>query len=178
MNGSVDEESGLPDEAELARTDIEMSFRVRPLGNVVGDLSGILGAHATELVGAFYPRRVSNKVNVVLTELVNNVLQNFVDRESDIQVTLRLDAERLVLRVSNAATPAQYDKVRGIVERIQATPDPRTLLRDTIRERRKSRLRGGLGLLRLVVENKFQLGVSYDQSVLTVESRIALGGLA
>ncbi|GAH15339.1 unnamed protein product, partial [marine sediment metagenome] len=39
------------------------------------------------------------------------------------------------------------------------------------------RLKGGLGLIRVVAENKFDISVDYKEPFLIVESQISLGGL-
>jgi hypothetical protein len=44
-------------------------------------------------------------------------------------------------------------------------------------ERTKNRLKGGLGLMRLVLENKFNIAANYDGKLLIVEAQIELGGL-
>jgi hypothetical protein len=61
---------------------------------------------------------------------------------------------------------------------INSTGDLRKLLAETIRERRKDRLRGGLGLIRLAAENKFTLSARYRAPYLVIDSHIGLGGLS
>ena len=61
---------------------------------------------------------------------------------------------------------------------INSTGDLRKLRADTIRERRKDRLRGGLGLIRLAAENKFTLSARYRAPYLVIDSHIGLGGLS
>ena len=78
----------------------------------------------------------------------------------------------------NKAEKSQYEKVRKHIEKINSAPDLRQLLADTIRDRRKDRLKGGLGLIRLAAENKFTLSAHYDAEHLIVDSHIGLGGLS
>ena len=78
----------------------------------------------------------------------------------------------------NAAKREQYKKVKARVNRINSTDNLRKLLADTIHARRKDRLKGGLGLIRLAAENKFELSVRYRTPFLIVESHISLGGLS
>jgi hypothetical protein len=66
------------------------------------------------------------------------------------------------------------EKVMGRVAKISAVADPRKLLAETIRERRQSRLKGGLGLLRLVAENKFSISSDYQDGLLTVRANYRL----
>ena len=59
---------------ELATTNINMRYDLSPVKNIIGDLSGLLGNFSDELIGAFYPKNVSKKANIVITELVNNAV--------------------------------------------------------------------------------------------------------
>ncbi len=164
-------------EKDLTNTCISTRYELSPVRNFIGDLSGLLASFADELIGAFFPRIISKKANIVITELVNNAIVNTADEHSKIVLETGIDRESLVIRVTNVAAPEQYEAVRSRIERISTSDDPRKLLAATIRERRKERLRGGLGLIRLAAENKFELSAMYDAPYLTVESRIALGGL-
>ena len=56
---------------ELATTNISMRYDLSPIRNIIGDLSGLLGNFSDELIGAFYPKTVSKKANIVISELVN-----------------------------------------------------------------------------------------------------------
>ena len=89
-----------------------------------------------------------------------------------------VNKEHLRIKVMNTAKRSQYRKVRDHIKMINSAGDLRTLLAETIRERRKDRLRGGLGLIRLAAENKFTLSVGYRAPYLTVDSQIGLGGLS
>jgi len=112
-------------------------------------------------------------VSLTLTESCRNT----ADENSKIVLETGINRKLLVIRVTNVARPEQYAAVWNRIERISTSEDPRKLLAQTIRERRKERLRGGLGRIRLAAENKFDLSAAYDAPYLTVESRIALGGL-
>lgn len=167
-------------EAELATTKIALSYTISPVKNIICDLSGILGNFNAELIGAFYPRLVSKRANIVITELVNNVLENIALSESPITLEVSLDGAWMDIRVRNVATPEQYAHVKQRVDLINNTEDLRQVLKETIRQRRQDRLKGGIGLMRLVVENKFRLATDYNEaeSILTVHSQLDLGGLA
>lgn len=166
------------DARRLAQTKIDARFSIAPAGNVVGDVAGLLGESLLELLSMFYPRRVCKKANVVVTELVTNVLENVSDPESGLLLELRIDQDRLVVGVTNPATLAQFEVVRARLQAIHDAPNPKHLLRDTIRSRRADRLKGGLGLMRLAIENRFGLNATYDQGNLMVRAEFALKDLA
>jgi hypothetical protein len=166
------------DAQRLAQTRIDARLSIAPVGNIVGDVAGLLGESLLELLSMFYPMRVCKKANVVVTELVTNVLENVSDHESGLVLELRIDGDRLVVHVTNRATAAQFEVVRARLQAIADAPSARNLLRDTIRRRRADRLKGGLGLMRLAVENQFGLEASYDQGNLMVRAEFALKGLA
>jgi len=165
------------DDADMATTELALSCRIAPLKNVVGDIGSIISGYSSELVSAFYPPLVSCKVDAALTELIQNVLKNFIDGDSGITIELHLVDQNLTVRVSSVATLEQFLTVRSTVDSLKSAASPRELLKTTIRERRKERQKGGVGLLRLVAENRFDLAVKFEKSVLTVESHIALGGI-
>jgi len=163
-------------EQELATTSISMRYDLCPTRNIIGDMSGVLGDFCDELLGAFYPRNISKKANIVITELFNNAVANNVDEDSRITLELKIDGGRLWIRVMNVASRSQFRKVKAHVQRINSTDNLRELMADTIRQRREGRLKGGLGLIRLAAENKFQLSVRYRRPYLIIDSRIPLGG--
>jgi hypothetical protein len=163
---------------ELATTSINMRYDLSPIRNIIGDLSGLLGNFSDELIGAFYPRTISKKANIVITELVNNAVVNSADDDSKITLWIMINKDLLRISVANAANESQYRRVREHIQMINSAGDLRKLLADTIRERRKSRLKGGLGLIRLAAENKFALSARYRTPYLIVDSQIGLGGLS
>jgi hypothetical protein len=164
-------------EEDLHQTAISFSYTIHPVRNIISDLSAMIGNFCEETIGSFYPRVVSKKANVVLTELVNNAIENSTDSGSRIGLKVDIDKNRLVIKVMNPVTREQYEKVRRHVEKINSTENIRKLLRDTILLRRKDRLKGGLGLIRLVAENKFSLSVTFKNPYMIVESHFSLGGL-
>lgn len=167
------------DDARLATTQIRMRIDLAPLEHVAGDLGGIVSRHSVDLVSAFYPRRVAKKANVVLTELIGNVLENFTLSDSAIRVELELGDHHMRVEVANTATPEQHAVVREHLERIVNSDSPHALFARTIRERHRARLEGGLGLMRLVAENKFTVTVGYtEDSMMTVTAEIDLGEIS
>lgn len=164
-------------EEDLAKTRISMRYDFSPIRNIIGDLSGLTGHFCEELIGSFYAKNISRKANIVVTELLNNAIKNNVDGDSNIVVEVEINEERLLIRVKNVVHKEQFEKVKAHVDMINSSKDKKKLLADTIRRRRKVRLKGGLGLIRLVAENKFRISVDYGNPFLIVESQFLLGGL-
>jgi hypothetical protein len=162
---------------DLATTKISMRYDLSPCKNVIGELSGLLGNFCDEFIGAFYPKNISKKANIVITELFNNAVTNNIDGDSKIVLELKINKHRLWIKVMNVVNRSQYRKVKAHVKRINSAENLRTLLAETIRERRKDRHKGGLGLIRLAAENKFKLSVRYRAPFLIMESQFSLGGL-
>jgi hypothetical protein len=158
------------------RARISFSLDVGPLSSVVGDLPTVVSEFSLSLVGLFYPTALAKKANVVLTELVQNIVENVVDPASDGSIKLSIDGRELVIAVSNAATVADYDKVRARIAALGTPAEAKKLLAQTIRERRPQRLKGGLGLIRLVAENRFSLSCDHADGKLTVTARYPLEG--
>jgi hypothetical protein len=167
------------EQAEPTRstTRLGVSLRVAPLGDIRGNLATLLGESLPTLLGMFYPPAIGKKANVAVTELIQNVVENVVDPSSELQLELRVDAEALEVQVRNKATPAQFEAVRARVDALAQAADPKRLLGETLRARRADRLKGGLGLLRLVSENRFQLTARYEHEHLTVFAAFPLRGI-
>ncbi len=165
-------------EEDLATTKISLRYDFSPTKNIIGDLSGLIGRFCEELIGSFYARNISRKANVVMTELLNNAVENSADENGKIIIELEIDESALVIRVKNMGEPEQYEKVKSHVDKINSSTDKRKLLAETIRARRNNHLEGGLGLIRLVAENKFRVSVEYNRPFITIESLFPLGGLS
>lgn len=166
-----------PERVAAPSTRMGVSFRVAPLGDIRGNLATLLGESLPALIGMFYPPSVGKKANVAVTELIQNVVENIVDPDSELQLDLRVDAEAIEVQVRNKATQTQYEAVRDRIDAVAQTADPRRLLGETLRARRADRLKGGLGLLRLVSENRFRLSARYEQEHLTVYAVFPLRGI-
>lgn len=162
--------------AQLARTGVRASFEIDPIDHVVGDVAGVLGEHMLALLGMFYPRQLCRKANVVITELVQNVMENVSDPQSVLRCSVAVDAKVLKVSVANRVTEAQWLRVEKRVKEIREAPDLRALVTKTLRERRQQQQRGGLGLMRLAHENKFEIGAAFarepegEWGTLTVEA--------
>ncbi len=163
-----------PPSDAMPPTIIETMVAIRPLRNIMGDVAGLLGESVMSLLLMFYPPQLCKKANIVISELVTNVLENVCDPDSGFVLKLSLLADSLVISVQNKVPAEIAEKVLGRVAKINAVADPRKLLAETIRERRQSRLKGGLGLLRLVAENKFSISSDYQDGLLTVRANYRL----
>lgn len=163
-------------EEDLQKTNISFSYKISPVKNIICDLSAMIGEFCGELIGSFYPKNISKKTNVVVTELINNAVENITDEKSDIGLSVKINENVLYIRVMNVAARKQYEKVRAHIDTINSSNNVRKLLRDTIHARRSKEFKGGLGLIRLVAENKFRLSVGYKEPYLIVQSQFSLGG--
>ncbi|MCB9796761.1 MAG: ATP-binding protein [Alphaproteobacteria bacterium] len=164
-------------EAAPRATRISMRYVFAPLEYILCDLSAIIGNFVEELLGAFYPRIVSKRANVLLTELVGNVLENISDPNSEIELSIDIDEDTLSIRIRNATSPEQYALVADHVSMIRNTDDLRALMKKTIRERREKRAKGGLGLIRVAAESKFDLTTDYVDGYLVIDAKMDVGGL-
>ncbi|MBA7549588.1 hypothetical protein ES705_42078 [subsurface metagenome] len=164
-------------EEDLQKTNISLSYSISPVQNIICDLSALIGDFCEELIGSFYTRVVSKKANVVITELLNNAIENILDKDSGIILNVKINEDRLLIEVMNVVNRKQYEKVKAQVQKINSANNIRELLKETIQQRRGKRLKGGLGLIRVVAENKFNISVDYKEPFLIVESQISLGGL-
>ena len=159
-----------------ATTRLGVTVTVAPLGDVRGNIATLLGQSLHELLTMFYPPAVGKKANVAVTELIQNVIQNVLDVDSELGLDLRVDQDALIVRVRNKATHAQYEAVHARVDALAASVAPKDLFTATLRLRRADRLKGGLGLMRLVAENRFRLAVSYEQEHMTMQATFPLRG--
>lgn len=157
-------------------TNVLLSLTVSPLGDIRGNLAATVGESLLSMLGMFYSPTLCKKANVVITELVQNVIENVPDPASGMKIDLRIDGDALHVEVTNKATPEQYQVVKDRVDQLSAASDPKRLFADTLRARRMQRLRGGLGLIRLVSENRFRLSATYAGEHLTMQAVYPLRG--
>ena len=175
-SGLTGREDRFGPEVESGSTRVGVSFQLAPLGDISGNLPRLLGESVLELVSMFYPPSVGKKANVVVTELVQNVIENVVDPASELRLELRVDHDALIVRVINKATPEQFEGVKARVDALTGNVDAKKMLATTLRARRSDRLKGGLGLMRLVSENRFRLAVTYEHELLTMQAAFPLRG--
>ncbi|MDC0719347.1 ATP-binding protein [Nannocystis bainbridge] len=161
---------------EPITTSVGLTLTVAPMGDVGGNLAATVGESLLAMLTVFYPQALCKKANVVITELVQNVIDNVNDPASQMRVDLRIDGDALQVQVTNKATPEQFQDVKDRVEQLTTSTDPKRLFADTLRARRMQRLRGGLGLIRLVSENRFRLSATYSGEQLTMQAVFPLRG--
>lgn len=150
---------------------VAMTFSIAPLSAVEGNAATVLGESILVILGMFFPPVICKKANVVVTELVQNVLENVSEPSSEMTLALSLDAGGVDVAVTNAVTPEQRAAVEGRVRELATSPDPKKLFAETLRARRVHRLKGGIGLMRLVAENRFRLSTSSTERTVTVHAR-------
>lgn len=157
-------------------TSVQLSLAVSPLGDIRGNLAATVGESLLAMLGMFFSPTLCKKANVVITELVQNVIDNVSDPASEMRIDVRIDGEALQVEVTNKVTPEQFQAVRERIEQLNTVSDPKRLFADTLRARRMQRLRGGLGLIRLVSENRFRLSANYAGEHLTMQAVYLLRG--
>jgi hypothetical protein len=153
-----------------------MACSIKPMKAVRYNMSGLLGNFNADLAGQFYPSIVATRLNVIVSELVNNAVENVIDPAAGFGVTIHLNNSELTVRVSNRVEEPQYYKVKRHIMMIRKAADKKQLLAETIAKRKALRLRGGLGLIRLAAEIKSRLDVKFNRrkSMMTVVSRLSL----
>lgn len=167
-------------EADLGQTRMSLSFAFAPVRNIICDLSDLIGRSVRTLIDAFYPRVAGQRVEVLIAELVDNIIQNIVDPDSGMSVELVVEGGRMHVRTRNVARRDAFEKVRDHVASIRAARDEGTLhelMRRTIRERRKAQLTGGLGFIRLVHESRFDLSVDHVDGDLVIDAWLDVNSL-
>ena len=107
-------------EKNHSQTSVGASIYISPIDHITGDVAGLLANFLDALLVRFYPRRICQKVNVVVTELVTNVIQHGTERESEVRLDLSIDPDRLLIKVSNRVTPEEYRTVKAVFDEIFA----------------------------------------------------------
>jgi hypothetical protein len=153
---------------------ISLSISLHPLSTLSYGASNLLGDINALLVRYFYSRQTAKKVYVTLCELIFNVVDNIQFPKSRLKVELKLSAEKTVVKVKNKVNKHQYDIVKAHIDTIKEAGDPIQLFSKTISEKRKHSLTGGLGLLRLFIENSPLITTTYNNktSYMTIETKL------
>ena len=159
-----------------AQTSVSTSICITPIDHITGDVGGLLGNFILQLLGMFYSRRVCARANVVVTELVTNVMEHASGRDGEVMLDLTVDAHQLVIKVSNRATVEEYEAIKARFEQISTAGDPKQLLATTVHARHHDRQKGGLGLMRLAAESKFELSVQYVEGLLIIRAFLSVEG--
>jgi hypothetical protein len=146
---------------EKKKLRIDLSYQFGPIKNVRHIISEIMGNFNEELFKTFYSKIISKRINTIISELINNVLANTKDKESFFSVKISSFENELKITVKNKVTLKQYNLVKDHVKKINNHNSPKKLLEETIKHRRQKELRGGLGLIRIVSEEKAKLQVRF-----------------
>lgn len=129
------------------------------------------------LLAVALPPPFPSRLSAALIELVTNAAEHC---EASAGPGVRVEVYRRAgvcgVAVSNPSAPGSLDALRARLEALSEAGSPKELLARTLRERRAARLKGGVGLLRLVAECGFELSVSEEHHWLTVRAEQALPG--
>jgi hypothetical protein len=155
-------------------TIVSFSYKIAPLKNVHYEITGILGNINESLISNLYENNIGKKVNIVLSELMNNAIGNVHDKESEVTLHINIQPESLEIQVINAVSEQRYLDIKSHLEKIKIEKDHKQMMAQTIRRKQADRQQGGLGLIRLAAENKALLSVSYNKksSYMTIKSKI------
>lgn len=158
------------------KADINVSYTFSSIMNITYSISSILGNFNSEIINGFYPKLISKRVNIIISELVNNVIDYMAINKSGIVLKMKVISDKVIIQVSNKVRYKQYLKVKKHIEEINKSKDIKYLFYETIKKRRSNGLKGGLGLIRLVSENKSSLNVNYNKnnSIMTITSKFNL----
>ena len=157
-------------------TIINFTYNILPVKNLKANTSGMLGDFNSEFIQNFYSPSICKRINVVLSELVNNVTENIIDKESRITINISLNKHHLIIKVSNKVDYEQYKFIKSHIGKINSSRDLRKLMVDTIKENRENGKKGGLGLIRLCYEEKSSLSIRYSSasSYISITSKIII----
>jgi hypothetical protein len=161
---------------EIKPVRMDMACTIAPMNAVKYDLSGLLGNFNAGLAGQFYPSIVATRLNVIVSELVNNVVENVTDPGAGFTLAIHVCESNMTVKVSNRVDEPQYFKVKRHLSMIRNADDKKRLLSETIAKRKALRLKGGLGLIRLAAEIRSSLEVKFNKrkAMMTVISRLSL----
>lgn len=155
-------------------TTITLGVTINPLYNFNYYASNLLGNINVLLVQYFYSRQIAQKIYVILCELLNNVVDHIQDKSSSCKVHLTISPENVIIKVKNKTNINQYEKVKEYISRIRKIKTQKAYFSEIISERRKHGLTGGLGFLRLFIENTKDISLKYNKknSYMTVMSKL------
>jgi rRNA processing protein Krr1/Pno1 len=163
--------------AEKKSQNLSLELAIDPLydfnyygSNLLSDINSLLVQH-------FYSKPLAKKVYVILSELLNNVVDHIEDKSSSCKIKLDIDPEGVVIKVKNKVDKDQYDKVKSHIMKIKNINDQKAYFSEIVTQRREKGLTGGLGYARLFIENTNDISISYDRkkSYMTVTSKLRTG---
>lgn len=158
------------------KPNLTLAVTIDPLHNFTYYASNLLGDINVLLVRYFYSKSIAQKVYVTLCELLNNVVDHIKDRSSMCKVLLTINPETVVIKVKNKTNKSQYDKVKAHIAKIKKIKNQKVYFAEIMKKRQKQGLTGGLGFLRLFIENTKDIGIKYNKrnSYMTIISRLKL----
>ena len=161
---------------EKEHSKINLSYQFEPVKDARYIISEIMGNFNAELFKIFFSKIISKRINTIISELINNVLANTIDKNSYFCVKIKSHENEIKIIVKNSVTLEQFKLVKDHIKMINEHNSPKKLLEETINERRTKGLKGGLGLIRIVYEEKTKVFVRYNKkdSFMSVITKINL----
>jgi hypothetical protein len=155
---------------------INLSYQFEPVKDVRYTISEIMGNFNAELLKTFFSKVISKRVNIIISELINNVLANTKDKNSLFSVKICSYENEIKIIVKNHVTLKQFKFVKEHIKMINDHNSPKKLLAETIKERREKGLTGGLGLIRIVSEEKAKVQARFNSkdSFMAIITKIKL----
>lgn len=157
-------------------TKVTLQYVIQPLSNIKYGIGGVLGNFNAEFIARFFTMNIGQKINVIVSELVNNVIENVYDKKGKIDVKIDVNSEKIRITVKNKVSKEQYEYVKDQLAAIRKNKNIQKLLSSTLKERRKKKLKGGLGLIRLTSETKAKTSVRYDKktSYMSISAKLTI----
>ena len=143
---------------------INLSYQFAPIKDTRYIISEIMGNFNAELFKIFFSKVISKRINTIISELINNVLANTIDKSSYFSVKIYSSENEIRIIVKNNVTLEQFKLVKEHIKMINVHNSPKKLLEEIIKERRAKGLTGGLGLIRIVSEEKAKVQVRYNNN--------------
>ncbi|MBN2532414.1 MAG: hypothetical protein JXB88_05955 [Spirochaetales bacterium] len=142
---------------------LSLAVTIDPLYNFTYHVSNLLGNINKLLIKYFYSEPLAQRIYVILCELLNNVVDHIEDKSSKCKVLLSINPETVIIKVKNKTNEDQFLKVKNYITTIKKIDDQKTYFSQIIAERRKAGLTGGLGFLRLIIEDTKNISVKYNK---------------
>ena len=157
-------------------TIINFTYNILPVKNIKKNTAGLLGDFNSEFIKNFYSDTICNKINVVVSELINNVIENIVDYESRLMININLNKHFLIIKISNKVDYEQFKLIKAHINKINESRDLKRLFTETMKENRENGKKGGLGLIRLAFEEKASLIIRYSaaNSYISITAKIII----
>jgi hypothetical protein len=109
------------------------------------------------------------QVSVAVHELLQNAIENGGGEEVELLLEVATERNRIEVAVTNACSDEAFDRLAGIIERMNLEPDPLLWYVKSMRENPSSS-RGGLGLARVRFESQLEIGLRRSPGAATVRA--------